>query len=218
MLFRSHAADADAVDLVTHDDVHTVVLTGAYDKDGTYDFSFRAPVPVEQFSLNLRADLHGKGVRVTSIEPGMGRLGEVIPVWYDPMDDGVEMKTPPDAAGVPAKPFHEFYEEALGRKPSGQLWDMYRRANLFTTTYLRVFMMPPKTPQTYVDAMVKAFTATAEDPEFVADTRQALQRTPGFKSGPVAAGSFRRMLEPNPEYRAFMADYIAKGHKSMGVK
>jgi serine 3-dehydrogenase (NADP+) len=26
---------------------------------------------VKQFSLNLRADLHGKGVRVTSIEPGM---------------------------------------------------------------------------------------------------------------------------------------------------
>ena len=53
-----------------------------------------------------------------SIEPNMGRRGEVIPVWYDPMDDGVEMKAPPDAAGVPAKPFHEFYEEALGRKPS----------------------------------------------------------------------------------------------------
>ena len=153
-----------------------------------------------------------------SIEPNMGRRGEVIPVWYDPMDDGVEMKAPPDAAGVPAKPFHEFYEEALGRKPSGQLWDMYRRANLFTTTYLRVFMMPPKTPQTYVDAMVKAFTATAEDPEFVADTRQALQRTPGFKSGPVAAGSFRRMLEPNAEYRAFMAEFIARGHRTMGAK
>ena len=26
---------------------------------------------VEQFSFGLRADLHGKGVRVTSIEPGM---------------------------------------------------------------------------------------------------------------------------------------------------
>jgi serine 3-dehydrogenase (NADP+) len=30
---------------------------------------------VKQFSLNLRADLHGKGVRVTSIEPGMVETG-----------------------------------------------------------------------------------------------------------------------------------------------
>jgi hypothetical protein len=153
-----------------------------------------------------------------SIEPGMGKLGEVIPVWYDPMDDGIEMKTPPDAQGVPAKPFHEFYEEALGKKPSGQMWDMYRRANLFTTTYLRVFMMPPKTPRNYVDAFIKAFEATAEDPEFKAETKQALQRTPGFKSGPVAEGSFHKMLEPNAAYRTYMTDYIEKGQKTMGSR
>lgn len=152
-----------------------------------------------------------------SIEPGLAKTGEVLALWYDPMDDGETLRRPPDAAGVPAQPFHEFYAEAMGKQPGGQLWDMYRRANLFTTTYLRVFMMPPKTPQFFVDTMVKAFTETADDLEFKAETKQALQRTPQFKSGPGPAGAFRKMLEPNLEYQRFMADYIVKGRRSLGA-
>ena len=150
-----------------------------------------------------------------SIEPGLARSGEVLPLWVDPMDDGNEMRAPPDAAGA-ALPFHEFYEQALGKKPSGQMWDIYRRANLFTTTYLRVFMMPPKTSQASIDVFAKAFRATAEDPEFKAETKQALQRTPQFKSGPGPEQAFHRMLGKNLEYQAFMAEYVSKGVKMMG--
>ena len=153
-----------------------------------------------------------------SIEPSLARNGEVLALWFDPMDDGTEMKRPPDAAGVPALPFHEYYEQALGRKPSGQLWDIYRRANLFTTTYLRVFMMPPKTPRGFVDIIAKAFEETARDPEFVAETKQTLQRTPEFRTGPGPEGAFHRMLVKNPEYQSFMADYVAKGQRMMGAK
>ncbi len=153
-----------------------------------------------------------------SIEPGLGRTGEVLPVWVDPLDDGVSMRRPPDAEGVPALPFHEYYEAALGKKPSGQLWEMYRRSNLFTTAYLRVFMMPPKTPPATVEIFRQAFVATAEDAEFKAETKKALQRTPSFKSGAAAEAAFHHMLVKNTEYQAFMTEYVERGKRSMGAK
>ncbi len=153
-----------------------------------------------------------------SIEPGLALSGEVMALWFDPMDDGVEMRRPPDAAGVPAPPFHEYYEQAMGRKPSGSVWDMYRRANLFTTTYLRVFMMPPKTPRFAIDTFVKAFRDTADDPEFRAETKQTLQRTPEFKSGPAPEAAFHKMLAPDAEFQTFMSEFIAKGQRAMGAK
>jgi tripartite-type tricarboxylate transporter receptor subunit TctC len=152
-----------------------------------------------------------------SIEPGLARSGEVLPLWFDPMDDGVEMRRPPDAAGVPALPFHEFFVQATGKQPGGQMWDMYRRANLFTTTYLRVFMMPPKTPQHIVDIVTKAFAETAADPEFKTETKNTLQRTPDFKSGAATEAAFHKMLAPNPVFQTFMAEFIEKGRRTMGA-
>ena len=153
-----------------------------------------------------------------SIEPSLAKSGEVLALWYDPMDDGVTMRMPPDAAGVPALPFHEFLVQATGKQPGGQRWEMYRRANLLTTTYLRVFMMPPKTPQFAVDTMTKAFSETAVDPEFKAETKALLQRTPEFKTGAATEAAFHGMLLPNPEFQSFMAEYIARGVRTMGAR
>ncbi len=59
---------------------------------------------VEQFSLNLRADLHGTGVRVTNIEPGLAET-EFSNVRFKGDDDradalyeGLEPLTPEDVA------------------------------------------------------------------------------------------------------------------------
>jgi 3-hydroxy acid dehydrogenase/malonic semialdehyde reductase len=51
---------------------------------------------VHQFSLNLRSDLHGTGVRVTCIEPGMARGSEFSTVRFD----GDEAKAAATYAGM----------------------------------------------------------------------------------------------------------------------
>ena len=61
---------------------------------------------VREFSLCLRADLHGTGVRVTSIEPGMAETEFTLVRngWDQAASDklyaGVEPMTPEDIAGV----------------------------------------------------------------------------------------------------------------------
>lgn len=60
---------------------------------------------VHQFSLNLRSDLHGTGVRVTCVEPGMASGTEFSKVRFsgdedkaDAVYDGMQPLTPQDVA------------------------------------------------------------------------------------------------------------------------
>jgi len=61
---------------------------------------------VSQFSLNLRADLHGTGVRVTSLEPGMAETEFTLVRTHgdqgasDALYQGADPMTADDIAGV----------------------------------------------------------------------------------------------------------------------
>ena len=51
----------------------------------------------------------------SSIEPGLVKTGEVIPVWYDPLDDGENFYKSPDAEGIPALPYDQFLDAGQRR-------------------------------------------------------------------------------------------------------
>jgi tripartite-type tricarboxylate transporter receptor subunit TctC len=154
----------------------------------------------------------------SAIEPGLVKSGEIIPLWYDPVDDGDHLSASPETKGIPALPFHEFYRQVKGDLPTGTMWEAYRRVNQLGTTFLHVFLMPPKTPPIAVAALTQALRETAEDPQFKADAKTTLNHVPLFKSGPDMRKEYLDVLAPRPAIQAFIADYIAKGFRTVGGK
>jgi tripartite-type tricarboxylate transporter receptor subunit TctC len=155
-----------------------------------------------------------------AIEPGIVKSGTVIPVWYDPLEDGDKLIASPAAAGIPARPFHEFYESVKGpgSLPTDLRWQAYLRINQLSTSFLRVLMMPPKAPPAAVAAMRQALTETFADPAYQADARQTFNNVPEFKSGEAQKKALLNVLAPRAGVQEFIADYITKGFRSVGDK
>ena len=155
-----------------------------------------------------------------AIEPGIVKSGVVIPVWYDPQEEDGKLIAARAAAGIPARPFHEFYESVKGpgSLPNDLRWQAYMRINQLSTSFLRVLMMPPKTPPAAVAAMRKALAETFADPAYQADAKQTFNNVPEFKSGDAQKAALYNVLAPRPGVQEFITDYIAKGYRSVGDK
>jgi tripartite-type tricarboxylate transporter receptor subunit TctC len=155
-----------------------------------------------------------------AIEPGIVKNGIVLPLWYDPLEEGGRLIAAPAAAGIPARPFHEFYEsvKGTGSLPSDTRWQAYLRINQLSTSFLRVLMMPPKSPPAAVAAMRQALVETFADPVYQADAKQTFNNVPEFKSGDERKKALLEVLVPRAGVQEFIADYIAKGYRSVGDK
>ena len=155
-----------------------------------------------------------------AIEPGIVKSGIVIPLWYDPLEEDGKLIAAPEAAGIPARPFHEFYESVKGQGslPSDLRWQAYMRINQLSTSFLRVLMMPPKTSPAIVAMMRQALQDTFADPVYRADARQTFNNVPQFKTGETQKQALLGVLGPRPGVQEFIADYIAKGFRSVGDK
>jgi len=155
-----------------------------------------------------------------AIEPGIVKSGTVIPVWYDPLEEEGKLTASKAAAGIPARPFHEFYESVKGpgSLPNDLRWQSYLRINQLSTSFLRVLMMPAKSPPAAVAAMRQALVDTFADPAYQADAKQTFNNIPEFRSGEAQKAALYSVLAPRPGVQEFIADYIAKGYRSVGKK
>ena len=115
-------------------------------------------------------------------------------------------------------PFHEFDQSVKGSLPSDLRWQAYLRINQLSTSFLRVLMMPPKTPPAIVDTMRQAILETFADPAYQADARQTFNNVPQFRSGDVQKQALLGVLGPRPGVQEFIAEYVAKGFRSVGDK
>ena len=60
-----------------------------------------------------------------TVEPGVVKDGEVIPLWYNPIiDDKGEIVPLPAAGDIPS--FIEYYESVKGEAPAGTLFEIYK--------------------------------------------------------------------------------------------
>jgi tripartite-type tricarboxylate transporter receptor subunit TctC len=147
----------------------------------------------------------------SSIEPALVKTGEVIPVWYDPLDDGENFTKSPDAEGIPALPYDQFLKQVKGELPKTQMWDAYRLLNAVGTSFLRVLVMPPGTPPEQVAIMQKALIELADDADYKADAMTTIKFVPRFLIDDKTVRLFRNTMNPDPKLRQFLQDYIAKG-------
>ena len=47
----------------------------------------------------------------------------MIPIWYDPLDNGESFYTSPDAEGIPALRYDQFLKQVKGELPTDEMWD-----------------------------------------------------------------------------------------------
>ena len=80
------------------------------------------------------------------VEPTLVKTGQAIPVWYDPIYDGVNFARfdQMESQGVPG--FPDFYRKVKGTGPSGRLWDIYRVNLAVDSAMLRTVVLPPGSP------------------------------------------------------------------------
>jgi len=150
-----------------------------------------------------------------AIEP-MAAAGKVLPLWYDPLDDGENFTTAPEAAGIPAQTFTDFLIAQKGALPSGDLWNAFRLINSAGTIFLRVGALPPGAPAEAVKALREAFAALNNDREYRDEAEMVVKYTPRYLVDDKTERLFREKLTPNPKMAAFIHDYIDKGRASLG--
>ena len=150
-----------------------------------------------------------------TIEP-MVREGRIIPLWHDPLDDGVNFSASPDAEGIPAPTYTDFLLKQKGALPTGPLWDAFRLVNSVGTVFLRVVALPPNAPREARETLRAAFAAVNDDAEFRAEAEKIVKFVPRYLVDDRTEKLYREKLTPNPKVAAFMHDYIEAGRASMG--
>jgi tripartite-type tricarboxylate transporter receptor subunit TctC len=149
----------------------------------------------------------------SSIEPALVKTGQVIPTWYDPLDNGENFYTSPDADGIPAVRYDQFLEQVKGSLPKGDMWDAYRQLNAVDTSFLRVLLMPPDTPRQEVAIIQKAFDELANDADYKADAMTTVKFVPQFLTDNKTTVLFGKSMKADPKVLQFLKDYIAQGEK-----
>ena len=142
------------------------------------------------------------------VEPTLVKTGQAIPVWYDPIYDGVNFARfdQMESQGVPG--FPDFYRKAKGSGPTGRLWDIYRINLAVDSAMLRTVVLPPGSSQEAVAALRRATERLNGDAEFAKEAQKALQFVPRYVTSGDLNARVRRTLVVRPEVRSFVTEYI----------
>jgi len=128
------------------------------------------------------------------------REGTVVPLYQEgllgPEGDIVRDRR----SDLPS--FNEFFRKAVGRDPSGPLWEAFKISG-GSRSMLRFIAVPPKTPTEPVQILRKGFRDTFEDPEFKAESERLLRfqlvTFVGEEAEKVNAAVFRAATGPARE-------------------
>ena len=181
-----------------------------------YKGSPEARLAVQQNEIQFYSE--GMASYRAAIEPGIVKNGTIIPVWTDSLDDGEKLYASPAADGIPALPYHAFYQSVKGAPPNDTRWQAYLRLNQLSTSFLRVLMAPPKTPAPMAAALSRALADTFDDPAYREDARQTIHSVPEFRSGEATRKSLLGVLERRPGVSEYIAEFMAKGYREVGDK
>ena len=188
----------------------TLDLLGVKHKYVTgYTSNANARLALQRNEINMFAESPPGYISV--IAPGLVASGEAIPLFYDPGWNGVRFSTPAQAKGLDMKPFQEFYREAMGRDPEGQLWKTYKQSLAINAAMQRLVAFPPGTPKPAIEAMRDAIRKMGADPEYAADAMKTVGFVPDYEAGENVQSEVVNALTIPEEDRTFIADYIARG-------
>lgn len=165
----------------------------------------------ERGEVNLLSD--GRATYNTAILP-MVQKGEVLPVYVDTGFDGEILSTPSGNADMDIPPFHEFYHQLKGQKPSGILWDAYLALLSSSTMLQRVIAFPPGTPEEAIKSVRAAVSRLNTDADWRKAADKAFGFVPEYETGEDIQRQVMNMITIKPEVRKFILQFIERGQVS----
>lgn len=147
------------------------------------------------------------------VEPSLVKNGQVIPTWYDPGWNGESFAVPRQVEGLTIPPFHDYFQQVKGAKPSGQLWDVYLTSLAINGAMQRMLVLPPGVPKAALDELRAAVLRLNNDPAFAEEARKVVGFVPEYVASPDTNRQVRAAPSVKPETRAFVANYIKSAKK-----
>ena len=141
--------------------------------------------------------------------PNLIDPGQATVLWYySLMDaDGNPVKDP-SLEGIPT--FFEVYERLKGKKPSGPMFESLTVVNNLAVAMLRGVFFPEGSPDEAVEALKVAWSALAEDKDFIADYQSLAKEPPAFLNAAQAQEQMDRLGDLDPEVVAVIKKYVTK--------
>jgi hypothetical protein len=147
------------------------------------------------------------------VEPNLVKNGVVIPTYYDPGWNGESLSVPRQIEGLAILPFQDLYQKIKGKKPEGQLWDVYLASLAINSAMQRLLVLPPNAPPGSLAAMRSAVNHLNTDKAFAEDAMKTVGFVPEYTAGPETNRQVRSSLTVKPEVRKFVLDYIKSANK-----
>jgi len=142
------------------------------------------------------------------IAPSLVADGTVLPIFFDPDNDGKSLKISKQVEGLPILPFQELYRQIKGHPPQGQLWDTYLAVLSINSAMQRVIVLPPNSAPAAAASLRAAIAELNADPDYAAEAVKTLGYAPEWIAGEGVGAQVRRAISITPQMRAFIADYV----------
>ena len=142
-----------------------------------------------------------------SFEPNLVEPGLATPLWYYSLvDEEGNPVRDPRLEDIPT--FIDVYERLKGERPSGLLYDSLNAINDLAVTMLRGVFLPEGSPDEAAEALSTAWSALAEDEEFIADYMSLVGAPPTLLDGTEARARLDSLGNIDPEIIAFIGEYV----------
>ena len=172
-----------------------------------YKGSAGARLAMERGEINMFAE-SVPGYRA-QVEPSLIAKGLAIPVFADPGWNGSQYYVPFMAKGFPdIPPFHEFYEKATGKPPSGPAWNIFRSILAFDSQMARLITFPPGVPKEAISILQDSVRKLNTDKEFAADAEKLVNFVPNYEANENIHQIIAGALKVSDADRQWIADYI----------
>jgi tripartite-type tricarboxylate transporter receptor subunit TctC len=145
-----------------------------------------------------------------TVEPGVVKDGEVIPLWYNPIiDDKGEIVPLPAAGDIPS--FIEYYESVKGEAPAGTLFEIYKWLLPNINGIVYAAFLPRNSSAEASQILSESFAGVTQDEAYRAEEKRMF----GFNLPVVSAEQGAKILDDManaPEnIRLLLDEYIQQG-------
>lgn len=183
-------------------DVPNVFVSGYQGGSDVYAAILRNEVQLQNVSIST-----WRTRSVDFIKSGTG-----TGLWYFvPVAADGSYKANPNLSDL--QPFPDVYKEVHGRMPEGPMWDALNWYTNQIGELTFVTLLPPKTPADRVKILRDAFTASMNDPAFVAESVKMNGVAHAFIPPEQGTAIFRSLADVSPAVLKTMVDVIEAGNR-----
>ncbi len=148
------------------------------------------------------------------VEPALIAKDIAIPLFSDPGWNGASYYVPFMVKSFPdIPPFHEFYEKATGKPPSGPEWNIFKSILAFDSQMARLITFPPGVPKEAIDTMQDAVRKLNADKEFASDAEKLVNFVPNYEARADLPQFIANALKVSDADRQWIANYIKNAPK-----